>query len=74
MRQDEILAILKASDRPMTVAEILEAHGIRKNRTDADQANIRKRLSQMTRSGTVRSVGYTQGADGHRRLTWEAVE
>ena len=74
MRQDEILAILKASSEPMTVVQILEAHGVRKNRTDTDQANIRKHLATMVRRGDVRRVGFIQGEDGHLRITWEAVE
>lgn len=73
MRQVEILAILKASDHPMTVAEIREAYGGHKNRIDSDQANIRKRLRTMMASGMVRQAGYVL-ADGHNRLTWEAVE
>ena len=74
MRQDEILAILKASSEPMTVVQILEAHGIRRNRTDTDQANIRKHLYTMIRQGTVRQAGQVKGEDGHLRITWEAVE
>lgn len=73
MRQEEILTILKASSEPMTVAQILEAHGIRRNRTDSDMANIRKRLATMERQGVVIKAG-TVLSDGHRRLTWEAVE
>lgn len=74
MRQDEILAILKASDHPMTVVQILEAHGVRKNRATSDMANIRKHLATMLKRGDVRRVGFVQCDDGHLRLTWEAVE
>lgn len=74
MRQGEILAILKASSEPMTVRQILEAHGIRKNRVDSDMDNIRKHLATMLKRGEVRRVGFVQCDDGHLRLTWEAVE
>lgn len=73
MRQDDILAILKASSEPMTVVQILEAHGVRKNRVDSDMANIRKHLATMLKRGEVRRVGFVL-SDGHNRLTWEAVE
>jgi len=50
-----------------------QVDGGHKNRVDSDQANIRKRLRTMMASGMVRQAGYVL-ADGHNRLTWEAVE
>lgn len=75
MRQDEILAILKASSEPMTITQILEASGgARRNRETTDAANIRKRLCTMACRGEVRRVGYVKIDDGHYRYLWEAVE
>lgn len=75
MRQDEILAILKASSEPMTIAQILEAYGgTRRNRERADAANIRKKLYAMARRGEVHRTGYVKIDDGHYRYLWEAVE
>ena len=74
MRQVEILAILKASDRPMTSTEILEAHGIRRNRYTYDAGNVRQHLAKMHKAGSVRKAGYIKGDDGHYRYLWEVVE
>lgn len=75
MRQDEILAILKASSEPMTVRQILEAYGgARRNRERTDAANVRKKLYVMAYRGEVRRTGYVKIDDGHYRYLWEAVE
>lgn len=73
MRQGDVVSILRASAVPMTVAEILEAHGVHEAYKDSDYANLRIRLYQLKKFGIVRSAGFVQGDRGQRRMTWELV-
>ena len=72
MRQVEILAILKASSEPMTVKQILEAHGVRENWRVADIESANRALRHLEIFRLVRRVGKIPCKGGHHYL-WEAV-
>lgn len=74
MRQDDIVAILRASPTPMTVAEIHEAGGGREVYDDSAYANLRKRLRTLSRQGIVRHADPVMGPYGKLRITWEVAE
>lgn len=74
MRQDDIVAILRASPSPMTVAEIHEAGGGQEVYDDSAYANLRKRLRTLSRQGIVRHADPVMGPHGQLRATWEVAE
>lgn len=72
MRQDEILAILKASSEPMTVVDIIEAHGARERWRTADIESANRALRHLEDFCLVKRVGKVPCRGGHHIL-WEVV-
>ena len=72
MNQDAVLTILKGATAPMTVTDIIEAHGVRENWRVADIESANRALRHLEIFRLVRRVGKVQCKGGHHIL-WEAV-
>lgn len=68
MRQEDIVAVLRASDHPMTVREILTALGEEHKRTQ-----LQKALRMLRMYGIVREAGTVMVVPGAYSILWEAV-
>lgn len=68
MRQEDIVAVLRASDRPMTVREILTALGEEHKRTQ-----LQKALRMLRMYGIVREAGTVMVVPGAYSTLWETV-
>lgn len=75
MRQDEVLEILQASDVPMTVLDIVRAHGVRDRFVATDRAKANLALRRLEEMGLVRRAGWrpSESAKGNPFVLWEAV-
>lgn len=72
MNQDAVMTILKASTEPMTVIDIIEAHGVRENWRVADIESANRALRHLELFCLVRRVGKVPCKGGHHIL-WEAT-
>ena len=75
MRQDDVMRILRASSEPMTVVDIVEAHGVRPNFTTTDRATVNTALRHLESLGLVRRAGYRKSGStkGSPFVLWEAT-
>lgn len=75
MRQDEVMEILRASSVPMTVVDIVEAHGVRPNWISTDRAKADTALRHLESLGLVRRAGYrpSGSSKGSPFVLWEVV-
>jgi len=75
MRQDDVLEILRASTVPMTVVDIVEAHGVRPNYATTDRATVNAALRHLESLGLVRRAGYRKSGStkGSPFVLWEVV-
>ncbi len=75
MRQDEVMEILRASSVPMTVVDIVEAHGVRPNWIVTDRAKVNTALRHLEALGLVRRAGFraSGSAKGSPFVLWEVV-
>ncbi len=76
MRQNEVLEILLASKEPMTVLDIVQAHGVREHYVDTDRAKANLALRRLEGMGLVRRAGWRESTSskGSPFVLWEAAE
>lgn len=72
MNQAAVLTILQSASSPMTVVDIIEAHGVRDGWRTADIESANRALRHLEIFDLVRRVGKTPCKGGHHVL-WEAV-
>lgn len=75
MRQEDVIAILRASPVPMTASDIVDAHGVRADHVWSDLSSTRDCLYSLERYGFIRRVGTRPCHDrrGRSPTLWEAV-
>lgn len=68
MRQDDILAIMRAHDGPVSITEIIAESG--RKATPTLRSNVSNRLRTMARQGIVQKVGKDEMSG---RMYWRLV-